>query len=111
MQIRQLLSNINILIIRLIRYNLKVIFANKFIYFLLGAVSIFLTVTAVNLFYGNTAFDEEGMYRTLLLSGILIIFYPVTFGIQNDSDNRMLEIIFCIPSSTVSSVSPGHPNM
>jgi len=28
----------------------------------------------------------------------LLIFYPVVFGIQNDEDNRILEIIFGIPN-------------
>ena len=29
---------------------------------------------------------------------LLLIFYPVVFGIQNDEDNRILEIIFGIPN-------------
>ena len=29
---------------------------------------------------------------------MLLIFYPVVFGIQNDEDNRILEIIFGIPN-------------
>lgn len=98
MYINESFINLSLIVIRLIQYNLKVIFANKFVYFLSGAVFLFIAITALNLFYINTVFDEEVVYWILLLCGFLIIFYPVTFGIQNDADNRMLEIIFCIPN-------------
>jgi len=82
---------------KLARYNLKVIFANKFIFFLIAAVAFFLLVSVISLFS-----DEEqtagSVYYLLLLPGILLIFYPTTFGIQNDVDTRMIEIIFGIPN-------------
>ncbi len=83
---------------RLAKYNLKIIFSNKFIYFLLGALFIFILVTAVNLMSTDSQPDEETVFWIMLVPGILLIFYPVTFGIQNDVDNRMIEILFGIPN-------------
>ncbi|MCK5146141.1 hypothetical protein KAR48_05260 [bacterium] len=77
-------------------YNQKIIFANKFIYFLLAAVLFFLMIVTINIFSDNN-FSSEDVYNTLLFPGILLIFYPSTFGIQNDADARMLEMIFGIP--------------
>ncbi len=92
------LKNTLIVLNRLIRYNLKIIFANKFPYFLGAAVAVFLIVTVINFYDPNASADEGMVYRLLLVPGILLIFYPVTFGIQNDVDNRMIEILFGIPN-------------
>jgi len=92
------LKNTITVLSRLVRYNIKIIFANKFIYFLAAAVAIFLIVTAINFFDANANPDEGMVYRLLLVPGILLIFYPVTFGIQNDVDSRMIEILFGIPN-------------
>jgi len=85
-------------LVRLIRYNLKIIFANKFIYFLIAALAIFLLVTVLNLLDTDAHPTEGTVYYLLLVPGILLTFYPVTFGIQNDVDSRMLEILFGIPN-------------
>ncbi|MEA2062631.1 MAG: hypothetical protein U9P14_02930 [Gemmatimonadota bacterium] len=83
----------------LVRYNLKIIFAGKFIYFLLAALAIFLFVAGTNLYSADAApFTEAMLYRLLLVPGLLLIFYPITFGIQNDVDTRMIEILFGIPN-------------
>jgi hypothetical protein len=37
------------------------------------------------------------IYDLLIFPGILIMFYPVVYNIQNDKDTRMLEIIFGVP--------------
>lgn len=79
------------------RYNLKIIFANKFIYFMLAAVAIFLLITVINLFDPNSNPSISLVYYWLMVPGILLIFYPAVFGIQNDADSRMLEILFGIP--------------
>ena len=92
------IKNALTVVYRLIRYNLKIIFANKFIYFLAGAFLVFAAITAVNLIYIEATPDEETLFWNLLVPGILVMFYPVTFGIQNDADNRILEIIFGIPN-------------
>jgi hypothetical protein len=42
--------------------------------------------------------NESAIYRTLMFPCLLLIFYPCVFGIQNDEDNRILEIIFGIPN-------------
>lgn len=81
---------------RMIRYNLKIIFANKFIWFLTAALGFFIMVTLITLFSGNMV-TSGTIYNLLLYPGLLLIFYPTVFGIQNDEDNRILEILFGIP--------------
>ncbi|MCD6347867.1 MAG: hypothetical protein J7L96_10645 [Bacteroidales bacterium] len=81
---------------RMVRYNLKIIFANKFIWFLLAALGFFIMVTLITLFSGNMI-TTGTVYNLLLYPGLLLIFYPTVFGIQNDEDSRMLEILFGIP--------------
>jgi len=83
--------------IDIIRYNLKIVFANKFIYFLIAAIAFFLLITGILLFSNNVAANKD-IYSTLIFPGLLIIFYPVIFNIQNDKDARMLEIIFGVPN-------------
>lgn len=85
------------LTISMIKYNLKIIFANKFIYFMIAAVAFYLLVTTIMLFSDGVP-GEDDIYSTLIFPGILILFYPVIFNIQNDKDSRMLEIIFSIPN-------------
>ena len=97
MNYKQLWKNSVNVLFRLSRYNLKIIFANKFIFFLLAAVGFFLFVAIVNLFSDSNP-TEGSVFYTLLFPGILLIFYPSAFGIQNDSDARMLEILFGIPN-------------
>ena len=81
---------------RMIRYNLKIIFANKFIWFLLAAVAFFVLVTLITLFNGSMI-TSNTVFNLLLYPGLLLIFYPTAFGIQNDEDTRILEILFGIP--------------
>ena len=87
-----------ILVKRLINYNLKIIFANKFLYFLLASLAIFILVTVINLFDTEWYPDQAAVYYLLLIPGLLLIFYPSTFGIQNDMDTRMIEMLFGIPN-------------
>ncbi|MDA3929903.1 MAG: hypothetical protein PF541_13205 [Prolixibacteraceae bacterium] len=82
--------------LKMIRYNLKIIFGNRFIYFLLSAIALTLLIVGVNLFNGE-AVGEAGVYRILTLTGALLLFYPAAFGIQSDKDARTMEIIFGIP--------------
>jgi len=83
---------------RMIRYNLKVIFAGKFVYFMGTALFVFFLVTVINLLSEDSVPGEGMVYRLLFVPGILLVFYPITFGIQNDVDNRMIEILFGIPN-------------
>jgi ABC-type transport system involved in multi-copper enzyme maturation permease subunit len=48
-------------------------------------------------------FDQEvsnmsDLYGVFLFSGILLVFYPTAFGIQNDQDARTIEVLFGIPN-------------
>ncbi|NOY59975.1 MAG: hypothetical protein GXO75_13750 [Calditrichaeota bacterium] len=92
------IKNYAILVSKLIRYNLKIIFANKFFFFLLAGTAFFLLVTIINLFNSESNPTAASVYYLLLVPGILLIFYPTTFGIQNDIDSRMLEVLFGIPN-------------
>ncbi|MCK9326671.1 MAG: hypothetical protein M0P69_14365 [Bacteroidales bacterium] len=84
-------------IFNMIRYNLKVIFAGKFIWFLLASLGFFVIVLLITLFSGNTIHSGV-VYELLLYPGLLLVFYPTVFGIQNDEDTRILEILFGIPN-------------
>ncbi|MBI9057765.1 MAG: hypothetical protein JEZ01_08315 [Labilibaculum sp.] len=86
-----------ILLLHFIRYNVKIIFANKFIYFLIAAFAFYFMVTGIMLFTDSSP-EEADIYGTLIFPGVLILFYPVIFNIQSDKDTRMLEIIFGIPN-------------
>ncbi|MDZ7270641.1 MAG: hypothetical protein ONB17_03405 [candidate division KSB1 bacterium] len=97
MNLRAKLNTYGDVTLRLIRYNLKIIFANKFFYFLLAALAFFAIVTIINVFSENPP-TEATVYYLLLLPGLLVIFYPTVFGIQSDVDARMIEIIFGIPN-------------
>ena len=84
------------LFLKLFRYNIKVIFANKFIYFLIAAFLFFVLIITISII-DDANLVEETIYGFLVFPGILLIFYPVVYGIQNDDDSKMLEIIFGIP--------------
>ena len=84
------------LISRLVRYNLKVIFAGKFVWFLLAAFIFFGFFMFQNV-WQRAEINEALVYGLLVFPGVLLIFYPAVFGIQNDEDNRILEILFGIP--------------
>jgi len=80
------------------RYNLKIIFANKFVYFAVTALLFFLLVAAIMFFSSDSSPDKGDIYSILLFPGILLVFYPSVFGIQNDRDFGMLEILFAVPN-------------
>ena len=84
-------------LIKMIRYNLRIIFANKFIWFLVAAFGFFMYVSVQTVLNGGTL-SEGTIYNILIFPGVLLIFYPSVFGIQNDDDSRMLEILFGIPN-------------
>lgn len=85
------------LIRKVINYNLKIVFANKFIYFLIAAWIFYLIIIGLMLFSDGSP-EAEDIYSTLIFPGILMMFYPVVYNIQNDKDARMLEIIFGVPN-------------
>ena len=91
------IKNSAVILIRMIRYNLKIIFANKFVWFFLASLAFFIFF-AIHFVLDRGTIDEGSIYVILTFSGILLIFYPSVFGIQNDDDARMLEILFGIPN-------------
>lgn len=93
----QNIRNLWIIFYRMVKYNLKIIFANRFVWFLLSAFAIFIFL-AVQRVLNQNAFSEGAIYELLIFPGILLIFYPSAFGIQNDDDSRILEILFGIPN-------------
>lgn len=97
MDFNKTISNYYDLVSKQFRYSLRIIFANKFVYFLSAAFIFFLIVVVINLFSSDN-FDVVNVYYILLFPGLLLVFYPTAFGIQNDEDFRMLENIFAIPN-------------
>ena len=94
---RRTLYNYFILIQKMILYNLRIIFANKFIWFLAGSILFYAGLSVIYVF-SNDVSRMEDLYGTFLFSGILLVFYPSVFGIQNDQDARTIEILFGIPN-------------
>jgi hypothetical protein len=47
--------------------------------------------------YDNVEINIGFMYEITFFPALLLIFYPMVFGIQRDEDARMLEILFGIP--------------
>ncbi len=85
------------LLFRFIKYNLKIVFGNKFVYFLGAALIFYLLITSISLF-GADSVSMHGVYFQLMFPAFLLIFFPTTYGIQNDEDARILEILFGIPN-------------
>ena len=86
-----------LLLYKLIVYNVKVIFGNKFIYFVAAAFLFFAFIILITIL-DDEEFDEAVIYGFLVFPGLLLIFYPMAYGIQNDDDSKMLETIFGIPN-------------
>jgi hypothetical protein len=80
----------------MISYNLKIVFSGRFVYFLVAAWLFYLVILGIMLFSDGSP-ETEDIYNLLLFPGILIMFYPVVYNIQNDKDTRMLEIVFGVP--------------
>jgi hypothetical protein len=91
------LYNYFTLVQKTILYNLRIIFANKFIWFLAGSIIFYLGLSVIYVF-SNDVSRMSDLYGTFIFSGILLVFYPSVFGIQNDQDARTIEILFGIPN-------------
>jgi hypothetical protein len=94
---RKNIYNNRVLIYKMIIYNLRIIFANKFIWFAAGSILFYIGLSVIYVF-SNDVSRMEDLFGIFLFSGILLIFYPSVFGIQNDLDARTIEIIFGIPN-------------
>ena len=82
---------------KLVQYNIKIIFGNKFLYFMLAALGFFVITVIANLF-GDDEITAASAYSMLILPCVLLVFYPMCFGLQNDQDAKIVEIIFGIPN-------------
>lgn len=82
---------------KMIIYNLRIIFANKFIWFLAGSIGFYLGLSVLYVFTNPISVMSD-LYGVFIFSGILLVFYPAVFGIQNDQDSRTIEILFGIPN-------------
>jgi len=80
----------------LARYNMKIIFGGKFVYFILAAFIFFLVFGIIMALEASDLVIED-VYGLLAFPAILLVFFPSVFGIQSDADQRTLEIIFGIP--------------
>lgn len=85
------------LLLKLVSYNIKVIFANKFIYFVLASFAFFTLIITITVFE-DPDFNEAVIFGFLVFPGLLLIFYPLAYGLQNDDDSKMIETIFGIPN-------------
>lgn len=90
------ISDLANIIIKMTAYNLKIIFANRFIWFLLAAISFYIGLIIIYVFAEDVSRMED-LYGVFVFCGILLVFYPTVFGIQNDQDARTIEILFGIP--------------
>ena len=91
------LYNYWILIQKMILYNLRIIFANKFIWFLASSVLFYIGLSIIYV-STNDVSRVDDLWGVFIFSGILLVFYPSVFGIQNDQDARTIEILFGIPN-------------
>ena len=64
---------------------------------MLGALVFFGITVSVNML-GNDEITAGTAYSMLMMPCILLVFYPMCFGIQNDQDAKIIEIIFGIPN-------------
>ena len=79
------------------RYNANNVFVGKFIYFILLAVTVFLTVIVIYTLDTSVPPDAENVFYFLIVPGILLVFYPSAYGIDTDMSTRMIETLFGIP--------------
>ena len=58
----------------------------------------FYVITVIVKLLGDDEITQATAYSMLMLPSILLVFYPMCFGIQNDQDAKIVEIIFGIPN-------------
>jgi hypothetical protein len=75
---------------------MRIVFGGKFVYFIFAALGFFLLLGTIRAF-DESYISPSDVYGLLIFPTILLVFYPTAFGIQNDADQRTLEIIFGIP--------------
>lgn len=61
---------------KLVQYNIKIIFGNKFLYFMLSALAFYIITVVVKLL-GEDEITQATAYSMLMLPSILLVFYPL----------------------------------
>ena len=61
------------ILMKMIRYNLKIIFANRFIWFLIASLGFFLFF-AIQQVLENRGLGEDTVYVLVIFPGVLLIF-------------------------------------
>jgi hypothetical protein len=79
------------------RYNVFTSFSGKFIYVFILAIVLFLAIIVIYVLNNDASPSTEAVFNFLLIPGVLLVFYPSAFSIQNDVDSRMIETLFGIP--------------
>src|SRR5512133_1561711 len=69
------LYNFLILVYRMIIYNLRIIFANKFVWFLAGSILFYIGLSFIDVLTNDVSKIED-QFGIFLFSGILLVFYP-----------------------------------
>ena len=85
----------------LISANLFIIFNNKLVYFILISLGVYL-LSLGGYVFSDTPIYKQDIHDMLVLSGILFAFFPATYSIQQEQDNRSLELILTLPNSRFS---------
>jgi hypothetical protein len=85
-----------LLIWKMTRYNLQIVFSGKFIWFLLASIAFYLFFSVMMVINDNNI-QYRDIYDILVFPGMLLMFYPTVFGIQHDTDSRTIELLFGIP--------------
>ena len=67
----------------LTRYNMKIIFGGKFVYFILAAL-IFFLVFGIIMALEESEFDIGEIYALLAFPAILLVFYPSVQGVASE---------------------------
>ncbi len=84
-------------IFKLAQYNFKILFGGRYIIFIILALLLFV-FQVFNAAYYGASLSESVVFENLIYPSMLLIFYPATYGIQKDSECKILEIFFCIPN-------------
>ncbi|MFA7116573.1 MAG: hypothetical protein WC140_05005 [Bacteroidales bacterium] len=82
----------------ILRYNFKIIFNGKLIWYFIAATIILIGFMYLFCLNPDNVIGEKSVFSVIIIPAFLIIFYPSVFGIQNDADAKILEILFGIPN-------------
>ena len=80
-------ANLWTLFLKMVKYNMKVIFGNRFIWFVLAAIAFYFFIAVTSILDGKLI-DEGFIYDLQIMPGILLIFYPHDFRYSKRSGCR-----------------------